>query len=236
MARIARVVVPNAPHHVTQRGNRRMQTFFSDGDYQAYLDLLADWCGRHAVRIWAYCLMPNHSHLILVPPSEDGLCRAVGEAHRRYTRRVNFRRGWRGHLWQGRFASFVMDDAHLIAATRYVERNPVRAKLVERAEDWPWSSAAGHVDGRRRSLAEGDWLTERIAGWPFTWREYLLEPAAAEVAAAMRRHENTGRPLGDEGFVKTVGKLVGRDLLPGKPGRPRKQKPPAAHSRPKAKK
>ena len=95
MARLARVVVPDAPHHVTQRGNRRMQTFFSDGDYQAYLDLLADWCDRCGVRIWAYCLMPNHSHLILVPPSEDGLARAVGETHRRYTRRVNFQKGWR---------------------------------------------------------------------------------------------------------------------------------------------
>ena len=143
------------PHHITQRGNRREQTFFADDDYQAYLDLMVAWCGRHGVRIWAYCLMPNHSHLILVPPSEDALCRAVGEAHRRYTRRINFREGWRGHLWQGRFASFVMDEAYLIAATRYAERNPVRAKLVERAEDWPWSSAGAHVDGRRRSSGDG---------------------------------------------------------------------------------
>ena len=229
-------MVPDAPHHVTQRGNRRMQTFFSDDDYQAYLDLLADWCDARGVRIWAYCLMPNHVHLILVPPSEDALCRAVGEAHRRYTRRINFRQGWRGHLWQGRFASFVMDDAYLIAATRYVERNPVRAKLVERAEDWPWSSAAGHVDGRRKGLAETDWLAEQIAGWTFTWREYLLEPEEAELAAAMRRHEHTGRPLGDAGFVKTVGKLLRRNLLPGKPGRPRKPKETPRRPRPKAKK
>jgi len=110
MPRIARIVVPGLPHHVTQRGNRRMQTFFCDEDYQEYLALLAHWCGRHGNRIWAYCLMPNHVHLIVVPETADGLRGGVGEAHRRYSRRINFREGWRGHLWQGRFASFVMDQ------------------------------------------------------------------------------------------------------------------------------
>jgi len=123
MVRLARVVVPGMPHHVTQRGNRRMQTFFCDEDYRAYLSLMVEWCGRHGVAIWTYCLMPNHVHLILVPPREDAMARAVGEAHRRYTRRVNFREGWRGHLWQERFASFVMDERYLPAAARYVEMN-----------------------------------------------------------------------------------------------------------------
>ena len=126
MPRIARVVVPRYPHHVTQRGNRRQQTFFCDDDYRAYLELMAEWCKRCGIEIWAYCLMPNHVHLIAVPNSEDGLRRGIGEAHRRYTRRVNFRERWRGHLWQGRFASFVLDDLYLLAATRYVEMNPVR--------------------------------------------------------------------------------------------------------------
>src|SRR3990172_7401077 len=130
MARLARVVVPGYPHHVTQRGNRRQATFFDDDDYQAYRDLMAEWCRRCGVRVWAYCLMPNHVHLIAVPGSPEALRQAVGEAHRRYTRLVNFREGWRGHLWQGRFASFVMDEGHLLAAARYVERSPVRAGLV----------------------------------------------------------------------------------------------------------
>jgi len=107
------------PHHVTQRGNRRQETFFRQGDYASYLSLAGEWWGRHGLRAWAYCLMPNHVHLILVPPSPEALCRGVGEAHRRYTRQINFRQGWRGHLWQGRFASFVMDEPYLIAATRY---------------------------------------------------------------------------------------------------------------------
>ena len=110
MARLARVVAPGLPHHITQRGNRRQQTFLCDEDYRSYLELMGQWCGAHQVEIWAYCLMPDHVHLIAVPQSADGLRRAIGEAHRRYTRMVNFREGWRGHLWQGRFSSFVLDE------------------------------------------------------------------------------------------------------------------------------
>src|SRR4030042_2517893 len=108
MARIARVVVPGFPHHVTQRGNRRQRVFFSDSDYEAYIDLMSEWCKKYRVEIWAYCLMPNHIHLIATPKTKDGLCRAIGEAHRRYTREINFRKKWHGYLWQGRFASFAM--------------------------------------------------------------------------------------------------------------------------------
>ena len=122
MARIARVVAPGAAHHITQRGNRRQERFLGDADYEAYLELMGEWCARHKVEVWSYCLMPNHVHVIVVPQSEDGLRRAIGEAHWRYTRRINFREGWRGHLWQGRFASFPMDELHLLMAARYVER------------------------------------------------------------------------------------------------------------------
>ena len=130
MARLARVVVPGLPHHITQRGNRRQQTFFCDEDYEYYLELMGQWCTVHQVEIWAYCLMPNHVHLIAVPQSPDGLRLAIGEVHRRYTRMVNFREGWRGHLWQGRFASFVLDEPYVLTAARYVELNP---NTVERA-------------------------------------------------------------------------------------------------------
>ena len=109
---------------------------------------MAEWCRRCGIEVWAYGLMPNHVHLIAVPSSEDGLRLGVGEAHRRYTRRVSFRERWPGHLWPGRFASFVLDDDYLLAATRYVEMNPVRAGLVDRAEAYRWSSAAAHLAGR----------------------------------------------------------------------------------------
>ena len=135
MARLAHAVVPGLPHHVTQRGNRREPIFFEDGDQEVYRDLLAEQVKRRGVEVWAYCLMPNHVHLILTPQDEAGLGLAVGEAHRRYTNFVNARGRWTGHLFQSRFASVVMDEAHLITAARYVPMNPVRARLVSRRDD-----------------------------------------------------------------------------------------------------
>ena len=201
-----------------------MRTFFGDADYEAYLSLLTEWCEHYGVAIWAYCLMPNHVHLIMVPGGEDGLARAIGETHRRYTRRVNFREGWRGHLWQDRFASFVMDEPYLLSATRYVEMNPVRAKLVERPQDWPWSSAKAHLSGASDGLAETDWLTEMTAGWACTWGEFLLQPGEDDLGRKLRLHERTGRPLGDQPFLQRLEKLLARPLMPSKPGRPRKKK------------
>ena len=168
--------------------------------------------------VWGYYLMPNHVHLIVVPSAAEGLARALGEAHRRYTRRVNFRQGWRGYLWQGRFSSVVMDEPHLLAAARYVERNPVRAGLARRAEDWPWSSAAAHVGGKGDMLAESAWLAERTAGWVCSWQQYLRQEDDPELLKAIRRAERTGRPLGEEPFLKKIGRLLGRDLMPKKRG------------------
>ena len=164
MARLARLVIPGLPHHVTQRGNRRQPTFFNNGDYAAYLELMADWCREEGVEIWSYCLMPNHVHLIAVPKTADGLRRAIGEAHRRYTRRVNFREQWRGYLWQGRFASFLVDEPHLLAAARYVELNPVRAKLVERPPV-ALEQCQGAFVGPGRSVGEGAPLLAMVGDW-----------------------------------------------------------------------
>jgi len=208
MVRLARVVVPGLPHHVTQRGNRRQQTFFSDDDYQAYLALVAEWCGKAGVDIWAYCLMPNHVHLILVPPDEDGLRRGIAEAHRRYTRRINFREGWKGHLWQSRFASFPMDETYLLAAARYVELNPVRAGLCKTAYDWKWSSARAHRDGVDGSAVVVRPLLDLVPDWQAFLRDGLKE----DDAAALRKHERTGRPLGGEAFIDRIEGMLGRDL------------------------
>ena len=154
MARLARLVVPGLPHHITQRGNRGQRVFFDDGDYAAYIELLSEWCGEFGVEIWSYCLLRNHIHLIAVPSSDDGLRWAIGETHQRYTRRINSRKKWRGYLWQGRFASFVMDEPYLLAAARYNELNPVRARLVRVAGDWPWSSAKSAPLRAGRSLGQ----------------------------------------------------------------------------------
>jgi len=212
------MVIPGLPHHVTQRGNRRQQTFFCDDDYTAYLDLMAEWYGEHGVEIWAYCLMPNHAHLIAVPQSEDGLRRAIGEAHRRYTRLVNFREGWRGYLWQGRFASFVMDEPYLLAAARYVELNPARAKLVADAAEWPWSSARAHLSGRDDRLATVSPLLAMVGDWQAFLRSAIRE----EDLRDLREHGRTGRPLGSATFLDRLEAMVGRILRPQKGGRPSK--------------
>src|SRR3954447_5579249 len=152
MARLARVVVPGHPHHVTQRGNGRARTFFDDADYALYRDLLAEHCRAAAVEVWAWCLMPNHVHLILVPSDADGLRRALARVHRRYAGVIQARRKRSGHFWQGRFGAVPMDEEYLAAALRYVSLNPVRARLVARAEDWNCSSTRGRLRGRDDGL------------------------------------------------------------------------------------
>lgn len=214
MARIARVIAAGIPHHVTQRGNRRMQTFFGEDDYRSYISLLAEWCRKCQVNIWAYCLMPNHVHLIAVPATEDALRCGIGEAHRRYSRLINFRQNWRGHLWQGRFASFPMDETYLLAAARYVEMNPVKAGIAEDAAAWPWSSARAHLAATDDKLVTVAPLLE-MAG---DWRLFLADAAEEEQVNEIRKHERTGRPLGSEGFVERLETALDRPLKRGKPG------------------
>lgn len=218
MARIARIVVPGLPHHITQRGNRCQGTFFGEEDFTLYLCLLSHWCAKFETDVWSYCLMPNHVHLILVPSFLGGLRKSLGETHRRYTTHVNAREGWRGHLWQGRFSSYPMDERHLLNAARYVELNPVRAGIVTRAEDYPWSSARAHFCGHDDTVVKVRPLLERIPDW----RDFLGAPVDESEADQMRVHEGTGRPMGDEGFVLRLEGILGRSLLRRKPGpRPR---------------
>ncbi len=154
MARIARIVIPGYPHHITQRGNRRQAVFFCDDDYAEYLHLIAHWCREEGVAIWSYCLMTNHVHLIVTPNERSHLSRAIGEAHRRYTRYINFREGWRGYLWQGRFSSFVMDERYVLAAAAYVELNPVRAAMVNAHWEYRWSSVHAHLAGQSDGIVD----------------------------------------------------------------------------------
>lgn len=215
MARMARVVIPRLPHHVTQRGNRRQEVFFSEGDYRHYLDLLSQHAGAAGTEIWAYCLMPNHVHLMLVPSDEDGLHNALQETHRRYTRHINSLKGWKGNLWQGRFASCPMDERHMLAAARYVELNPVRARLCRRVRDWPWSSARAHLAGEDDGVVR---VAPLLAAVP-DWAAFLAQGLADEEAAALRGGERTGRPLGSENFLKGLEARTGRRLRKGAPGR-----------------
>jgi len=216
MARMARVVVPDYPHHITQRGNRRQKTFFCQDDYSYYLQLLSEYSRQAKTDIWAYCLMPNHVHLVMVPRQEDGLRSAIGECHRRYTRHINFRHGWRGHLWQERFHSFVMDEEYLLATVRYVERNPVSAGLCKHPEQWRWSSARAHLSGSDNLLVNVRPMLDRVEDW----RTYLSDTTGSPAKNEMiKRHTRTGRPLGSDAFVKQLETLTGKSLAPRAPGR-----------------
>jgi putative transposase len=218
MPRLARIVIPGFPHHVVQRGNRRQPTFFQPDDYRNYLALISHWCHRHDVTIWAYCLMTNHVHLILVPSAKDGLRRAISETHRRYSRKINFRNDWRGYLFQGRFSSYPLDTKLLLQAARYIERNPVEAGLVTEPEEYPWSSAHAHVTGSKDPYLDPSPLLDVMEDW----KTYLLNPLSSHEVSRLELHERTGRPLGDHAFITRLEREVGRHLLPGRPGRKRK--------------
>ena len=214
MARLARIVIPQLPHHVTQRGNRREPIFFKDGDQDVYRNLMAEQMSKASISVWAYCLMPNHVHLILTPKYADRLGEAVGEAHRRYTNFINGRSRWRGHLFQTRFASFVMDDAHLKAAVCYVSLNPVRAGLVGRAEDWPWSSVRAHLSGVDDSLVKVHPVRERMPDLA-----HLLNQDHEVAFDRLRRSESTGRPVGADEFVRDLERRLKRPIARRAPGR-----------------
>jgi putative transposase len=221
MARLARIVIPHVPHHVTQRGNRRLPVFFSDDDRHAYLALLADACAANGTLCLAYCLMDNHIHLILVPATIDGLRATLGEAHRQYSRRINFREGWRGYLFQGRFGSYPMDDAHLMAAVRYVENNPVAAGMVARAADWFWSSAQSHIDGRRAKddpLTDVGALGKHVRNWRAMLHLGLEAGDSLETAEAIEARMRTGRPLASAEWIAEAEAAVNRKLGPQRRG------------------
>jgi putative transposase len=213
MARIARVVVPGVPRHIVQRGVRSMNVFFSNADRAEYLKQLAEQGQRFGVEYIAWCLMTNHVHLVAIPRDERSLALGVGEAHRRYTRLVNFREGWRGYLFQGRFHSFPLEGSYVLGAVRYVLRNPVRAGLAKRPWDYRWSSAKWFVGER-----EDDRLavrSEMLADIKDR-RSFLLEEE--DSLGEFRRHARTGRPLGSEAFLAELEQLTGRCLHPRKRG------------------
>ena len=201
-------------HHA--KAGHREPIYFENGDHVVYRDLLAEQAQKAEVEIWAYCLTPNHVHLIAVPRTDDGLARAVGEAHRRYTNYINARARFRGHLFQNRFGSVVMDDAHLVTGARTVSLNPVRARLVAKAEDWPWSSVRAHLPGEDDGLVIVKPLLDRIGDF-----RTLLQPDSRDAArfAMLRRSETTGRPLAAEDFVRDLERRLGRPVARRAPGR-----------------
>lgn len=219
MPRQARVVVPGLPHHLTQRGNRGMDVFFSDADRQRYLLWLGKYARLHELIIWAYCLMDNHVHFIVVPGRPDSIAAVLRPLQTRHSRHINTEHEWTGHVWQGRYYSCPLDDDHLRVAIRYVERNPVRAGLVGCAEDFGWSSASAHCGLRNDPVLSPDLpLLTQVKDWA----EWLREPDDGTGVTTLRSRTESGLPCGDRGFVAHISELTGRSFEARRPGRPRK--------------
>jgi len=214
MPRIARIIVEGLPHHITQRGNRKQKVFFSERDYQAYLTLLGAHSKLFNIDVESYCLMPNHIHMVLVPHKKKDLALAVGMTHQKYTGIINKRENWRGYLWQGRFSSFVMDDSYLLAATRYILFNPVKAGIVKKPWDYKWSSAKHHLGLEKNPIITGSLLNTIVDDW----KKFLTADLKDGEEKLIKLHERTGRPLGCNSFIEKLEKILDMKLKKDKPG------------------
>ena len=215
MARLARIVIPNVAYHVTQRGNHRAEIFQVPEDRRAYLNIFRHYQELYQIKVFAYCLMTNHVHFVVVPERSDSLTRTFHGTHTKYSRYFQGRLGVRGHLWQRRFFSCPLDEKHLWTAVRYVEQNPVRAGLVSRAEEYCWSSAGNHCGLRSDTILSDEFPPSGIV---CDWRAWLQEGLEEETQRDLRCRTRTGRPLGSDEFLEYLERRLGRTLRPKKRG------------------
>ncbi len=221
MPRVARHVFPTIPHHITQRGNRREDVFFCGDDKQLYLEWLIDYCDKYDVSVLSYCVMDNHIHLVLTPSTEDGLMKVLKPLHMRYAQYMNKQKGWTGHLWQGRFFSSPLDEAHTHAAIRYVERNPVEANMVEKAEQYKWSSAAHHC-GLVSNDALAHQANEMTDIKPCDWSKWLSAPENMALTTVLARNIEKGLPCGNDRFISKLEQIANCAMQFRPQGRPQK--------------
>ena len=223
MPRLARIVVPGLPHHITQRGNNKQNVFFVDDDKRHYLRILQEKSIEYDFSVLGYCLMTNHVHIVGVPARQESLAKAVGRTHFLYTQYVNRRHGRSGHLWQNRFYSCVMDDRYFWICLRYVEQNPVRAKMVRVPWTYPFSSAAVHVGSPDQTglIDIGQW---RKLARGLNWKVILQRRMDKETSVDFQTRYRCGRPLGSDKFISKLEVTLGRRLRPLPGGRPKKKK------------
>lgn len=223
MPRLARAVAVGFAHHITQRGNNCQDVFFVDDDRRVYLELLKEQAGKYLLELVGYCLMSNHIHIVATPHEQDSLAKAIGRTHFRYTQYINRFHRRSGHLWQGRFYSCALDERHFWLAMKYIELNPVRARLCRKPWRYEWSSAAGHVDDKAESdiLSLSQWYDMISAG---QWRKELDAGLSDSELGRVRLSTHTGRPLGSDSFLSKLERLLGRRVRPLPIGRPRKEK------------
>ena len=223
MPRLARIVLKDIAHHITQRGNNRQDVFFVDDDRRVYLEILKKQSARFGLDVLGYCLMTNHVHIIAVPRNDTALAKAIGRTHYLYTQYVNRFHNRSGHLWQNRFYSCPMDNRHLFKAMQYVETNPVRAGIVRKPWRYPYSSAAGHVANTDPTeLLDMKWW--RAKSKHFDWKAALEKQMEKSQLDNIRLCTSRGRPLATDSFISKIEKIAGRRLRPLPVGRPKKKK------------
>ena len=219
MPRIARIIAPGYHYHITQRGNCKQMVFNEKNDYSTYIRLLAKYSVEYRLSILAYCLMPNHIHIIAIPQEQNSMAKTFHVCHMKYAQHFNKKYSLSGHLWQGRFYSCLLDENHFTAAVRYVENNPIRAKLSSDAISWPWSSAFAHCYNKDEMLSLGEIYQYLDV---YDWKRYLAEPENQIDIKLIREYTLKGRPLGNTAFIQKLEVLCSRQLLPRLPGRPKK--------------
>lgn len=226
MPRIARIIAPTYPHHITQRGNNRATVFFDDEDRLTYLRLLSSNAKKYRLQIWGYCLMDNHIHLLAVPEIETALARGIGMTNMMYTQYLNRKMQQSGRIWQNRFFSCVIEnDRYLWAVARYIECNPLKAGRVDCVESYRWSSAKAHITGTKDQLLHMPaWLSAKNrAAYAEFVRAADTGPEDEKIDSAIRKATRTGRPCGSEQFIDLLEFKLHQPLRPGKPGRPRNE-------------
>ena len=219
MARHSRIVISNNLHHVTQIGNYQQRVFESDEHFRKYCAWMNEYAEHYGLKIVAYCLMSNHVHFIVIPPRQESLSKVFNTVHMRYAHYINRLRGMKGHLWQGRFYSCILDEAHVYRAIRYVETNPVRAKIVTEAKEYEWSSAREHLGLITQGVIKIS--TENAMINKYKWEHYLREEDF-EMKRDIEEKTSRGLVVGNEAFVKMLEVKLGRSLKCLGQGRPRK--------------
>lgn len=223
MPRIARIVAAGFPHHITQRGNYRQDIFRDDSDRKQYLAYISEYSRKYNLIILAYCLMNNHIHFIVIPKDADSLARTFSIVHTRYSQYFNKKMNVFGHLWQGRFYSCVLDDKRLVAAARYVERNPVRVKVAKEPMEYEWSSARAHIEPSYKGAIDTSSLFKYIEIEQKRWKEFIGKSDEVNEVSLIRKHTMTGRPLGEGHFIQKLEKMFGIRLHALPVGRPKRE-------------
>lgn len=222
MPRIARIIIPEFPYHVVQRGNNKQPIFLDNDDRKTYIDLAKWYCAKWSCSVFAYSLMPNHVHLLLKPSTKIGVAKAMQGISLCHTQNINKKYHRTGRLWESRYySSIVSKDLFFWHVVRYIDWNSVRAGLAESPQEYPWSSARAHMLGIEDPLTRLEDLYEFINFEE--GKSFLEQEGSKEESAMIWRATRKGLPLGDENFQKDIERKSGKKLIPGARGRPRKE-------------